>query len=162
MLVQLPALVTLLNVLLLAAAMYFVAHARGRYGIEPPATVGHKGFECAYRVQMNTIEQTVMFQPVLWLAATHGFPGWAGLAGLVWIAGRIWYMAGYMRDPAARSGQSAPTRSEPVDPFCVLPGDQVDHRHGVLGRPVAAAHPVAEDLAHRPPPEHGAQVVQLR
>ena len=104
MLVQLPALVTLLNVLLLAAAMYVVAHARGRYGIEPPATVGHKGFECAYRVQMNTIEQTVMFQPVLWLAATHGFPGWAGLAGLVWIAGRVWYMAGYLRDPAARSG----------------------------------------------------------
>lgn len=104
MLVQLPALVTLLNVLLLAAAMVLVSRARGRYGVHAPATTGPAGFECAYRVQMNTTEQTVMFQPVLWLAATHGFPGWAGLAGLVWIAGRVWYMAGYVRDPAARSG----------------------------------------------------------
>jgi glutathione S-transferase len=104
MLVQLPALVTLLNVLLLAAAMVLVSRARGRHGVHAPATTGPAGFECAYRVQMNTTEQTVMFQPVLWLAATHGFPGWAGLAGLVWIAGRVWYMAGYVRDPAARSG----------------------------------------------------------
>lgn len=104
MLVQLPALVTLLNVLLLAAAMILVSRARGRYGVQAPTTTGPTGFECAYRVQMNTTEQTVMFQPVLWLAATHGFPGWAGLAGLVWIAGRVWYMAGYVRDPAARSG----------------------------------------------------------
>ena len=104
MLVQLPALVTLLNVLLLAAAMVLVARARGRHGVAAPSTTGPVGFECAYRVQMNTTEQTVMFQPVLWLAATHGFPGWAGVAGLVWIVGRVWYMAGYMRDPAARSG----------------------------------------------------------
>lgn len=104
MLVQLPALVTLLNVLLLAATAFAVARARGRYGIEPPATTGHEGFERAYRVQMNTLEQSVIFLPTLWLAATHGFAGWAGIAGLVWLVGRAWYMAGYLQAPERRSG----------------------------------------------------------
>ena len=104
MLQQLPALVTLLNVLLLSATVFAVGSARGKYGIKAPATSGHEGFERAYRVQMNTIEQTVMFLPTLWLAATHGFAGWAGIAGLVWIIGRVWYFAAYLRDPARRGG----------------------------------------------------------
>ncbi|MCP1374490.1 MAPEG family protein [Dyella lutea] len=104
MLAQLPALVTLLNVLLLSATAFAVGKARATYGIKAPATTGHEGFERAYRVQMNTLEQTVMFLPALWLAATHGFAGWAGVAGLVWIVGRVWYMAGYLRDPAKREG----------------------------------------------------------
>ncbi|HET6433694.1 MAPEG family protein [Dyella sp.] len=104
MLQQLPALVTLLNVLLLSATVFAVGRARGRYGIKAPATSGHEGFERAYRVQMNTIEQTVLFLPTLWLAANYGFAGWAGLAGLVWIVGRVWYFAAYLRDPASRGG----------------------------------------------------------
>ena len=104
MLQQLPALVTLLNVLLLAATVFAVGSARSKHGIKAPATSGHEGFERAYRVQMNTIEQTVLFLPVLWLAATHGFAGWAGIAGLVWIAGRVWYFAAYLADPAKRGG----------------------------------------------------------
>lgn len=104
MLQQLPALVTLLNVLLLVATVFAVGRARGKYGIKAPATGGHEGFERAYRVQMNTLEQTVLFLPTLWLAATHGFAGWAGIAGLVWIVGRVWYFAAYLADPAKRGG----------------------------------------------------------
>lgn len=104
MLVQLPALVTLLNVLLLAATVFAVGRARGKYGIKAPATTGHEGFERAYRVQMNTLEQSVLFLPTLWLAATHGFAGWAGIAGLAWIVGRVWYFAAYLADPARRGG----------------------------------------------------------
>ncbi len=104
MLQQLPALVTLLNVLLLVATVFAVGRARGKYGIKAPATTGHERFERAYRVQMNTLEQTVLFLPTLWLAATHGFAGWAGIAGLVWIAGRVWYVAAYLADPARRGG----------------------------------------------------------
>jgi uncharacterized MAPEG superfamily protein len=51
---------------------------------------------------MNTLEQTVMFLPVLWLAASHGFTGWAGVAGLAWIAGRVWYAVAYLADAARR------------------------------------------------------------
>jgi hypothetical protein len=99
---QLPALVTLLTVLLLFGTMWLVGRAREKYAIKAPATSGHPMFERAYRVQMNTLEQTVMFLPTLWLAAHYGFTGWAGIAGLVWLLGRAWYAAAYMADPAKR------------------------------------------------------------
>ena len=99
---QLPALVTLLTVLLLFGTMWLVGRAREKYAIKAPATSGHPMFERAYRVQMNTLEQTVMFLPTLWLAAHYGFTGWAGIAGLVWLLGRAWYAMAYMADPAKR------------------------------------------------------------
>jgi len=99
---QLPALATLLTVLLLLATLTVTGRARGKYGIKAPATSGHPAFERAYRVQMNTIEASVMFLPALWLAASHGFGGWAGIAGLVWVAGRAWYAVAYWSDAAKR------------------------------------------------------------
>lgn len=99
---KLPALVTLLTILLLFGTSWLVGRARGKYAIKAPATSGHPMFERAYRVQMNTLEQTVMFLPTLWLAATYGFTGWAGSAGLVWVAGRVWYAVAYMAEPAKR------------------------------------------------------------
>lgn len=99
---HLPALVTLLTVLLQFGTLALVAHARGRHQIKAPATSGHPAFERAYRVQMNTLEGTLMFLPALWLAANYGFPLWAGIAGLVWIVGRVWYAVGYLKDPAKR------------------------------------------------------------
>ncbi|MBN8713709.1 MAG: MAPEG family protein [Xanthomonadales bacterium] len=99
---QLPALATLLTVLLLFLTAAVTGRARGKYGIKAPATSGHPAFERAYRVQMNTIEASVMFLPALWLAASYGFGGWAGIAGLVWIAGRTWYAVAYWGDAAKR------------------------------------------------------------
>lgn len=103
--IELPALVTLLTVLLLFGTLFITGKARGKYDIKAPATSGHPAFECAYRVQMNTIEATVMFLPALWLAATHGFGGlWAGTAGLIWLIGRVWYALAYLKDPTKRGG----------------------------------------------------------
>jgi uncharacterized membrane protein YecN with MAPEG domain len=102
MLQQLPGLVTLLAILLLFGTGVGVGVARGRFGIQAPATSGHPTFERAFRVQMNTLENTVLFLPTLWLAAHYGFAGWAGIAGLVWIAGRVWYAVGYWREAAKR------------------------------------------------------------
>lgn len=99
---QLPDLVTLLTVLLMIGTMWVVGRARVRHDIKAPAISGHPAFERAYRVQMNTLEQALMFLPLLWLAATHGFTGWAGIAGLVWLVGRIWYAVAYLNDPAKR------------------------------------------------------------
>lgn len=95
MLQQLPGLVTLLAILLLFGTGAGVGVARGRYGIQAPATSGHPAFERAFRVQMNTLENTVLFLPTLWLAAHYGFAGWAGIAGLVWLGGRVWYAVAY-------------------------------------------------------------------
>ncbi|MBE1160040.1 MAPEG family protein [Dyella acidiphila] len=99
---NLPALVTLLTLLLLFGTVYAVGHARGKYGIQAPATSGHPGFERAYRVQMNTLENAVMFLPALWLAAHYGYVLWAGVAGLVWILGRSWYALAYLQDAKKR------------------------------------------------------------
>jgi uncharacterized MAPEG superfamily protein len=99
---HLPALVTLLTVLLLFGTMWAVGHARGKYGVKAPATTGDPAFERAYRVQMNTLEATVMFLPTLWLAAHYGFTGWVGIAGLVWLVGRVWYALAYLRDASKR------------------------------------------------------------
>lgn len=101
---HLPAVVTVLTVLLLLGTTWVVGRARIRHGIKAPATAGHPSFERAYRVQLNTIESTVMFLPTLWLASNYSAPLWAGLLGLVWIAGRVWYAAGYLKDPSLRSG----------------------------------------------------------
>ena len=99
---QLPGLVTLLTVLLLFGITLMVGRARGKYAIKAPATTGHPLFERVYRVHMNTLEQTVLFLPTLWLAAHYGFSGWAGIAGLVWLVGRVWYAVAYLKDPAKR------------------------------------------------------------
>ncbi|GGA35971.1 MAPEG family protein [Dyella nitratireducens] len=99
---NLPALVTLLTVLLQFGTMWAVGHARGKYGIEAPAVSGHPAFERAYRVQMNTLESTVMFLPTLWLAAHYGYVFWGGIAGLVWVIGRVWYAMAYLGNASKR------------------------------------------------------------
>ncbi|WP_158885689.1 MAPEG family protein [Rhodanobacter sp. L36] len=101
---QLPALVTLLTMLLLFGTVWVAGKARYKYDIKAPATVGHPAFERAYRVQMNTLENTVMFLPLLWLAANYGFTGWAGLIGLVWLVGRVWYAVAYLGAAEKRAG----------------------------------------------------------
>ena len=88
---QLPAVVTLLTLLLMFATVWMVGRARERYGIKAPSISGDPAFERAWRVQMNTLENAVMFIPALWLAAQYVDPLWAGIAGLVWLAGRVWY-----------------------------------------------------------------------
>ena len=100
--IHLPVLVVLLNVLLLFATGLVVASARGRHGVKAPATTGHPDFERAFRVQMNTLEHTVVFLPTLWLAAQWGNPSWAGILGLIWIAARVWYVPAYLRSAEAR------------------------------------------------------------
>lgn len=99
---NLPALVALLTVLLLFGTMILVGRARVRCGIKAPAVSGHPDFERAYRVQMNTLEASVMFLPTLWLASSYGMPLWAGIVGLVWLLGRIWYAVAYSMDAAKR------------------------------------------------------------
>ena len=88
--------------LVLLWTVFEVGRARGRYGIKAPAVTGHPDFERIFRVQMNTLEQSVLFFPALWLCANYFRADVAGIAGLVWVVGRIWYAIGYYRAAAAR------------------------------------------------------------
>lgn len=102
MLVLLPALVTALTVVLLFAMAFLVGRARGRYDIKAPAVSGHPVFERVWRVQMNTLEATLMFLPSLWLASHYSNPTLAGILGLVWLAARAWYASAYIGNPQRR------------------------------------------------------------
>lgn len=88
-------LVTIAAVILFFWTGALVARARRRFGIEAPATSGDPGFERVFRVQMNTLEQMMLFLPALWLAAATFSDRWAAILGLVWLVGRIVYARGY-------------------------------------------------------------------
>ena len=93
----LPALTTLVALLLYFVITVNVGRARMKYKIEAPAVTGHPDFERAYRVQVNTLEQLIVFLPALWLFAFYVSPAWASVLGTVWIAGRALYAVGYYR-----------------------------------------------------------------
>jgi len=95
-------------VALLALLEYMIigllcGQARARYDVKAPATTGHPIFERWYRVQMNTLEQLIIFLPALFLFARYVSPAWAGWIGLLFIAGRAIYARSYVADPASRS-----------------------------------------------------------
>src|SRR5688500_4732929 len=97
------AIVTVLALLQFFWLGFQVASARARYGVAAPATTGNDIFERHFRVQMNTLEQLVMFLPALWIFAAYISPLWAAALGVVFILGRAIYAASYVRNPKSRS-----------------------------------------------------------
>ena len=79
-----------------------VGRARNRTGIAAPAVTGDPIFERTFRVQQNTLEQLVIFLPSIALFAHYVSPSGAALLGLVFLVGRAFYAAGYIRDPGRR------------------------------------------------------------
>lgn len=96
------ALVVLGVVCLLLATVFVAGRMRGKYRIAAPAVSGHPMFERAYRVQMNTLEQAVMFLPAFWLAVQFGRDDLACALGALWLLGRVAYILTYLRNPASR------------------------------------------------------------
>jgi uncharacterized membrane protein YecN with MAPEG domain len=96
------ALVVLLALLEYIVFGMLVGRARGRYGVKAPAVAGHEIFERYHRVHQNTLELLVVFVPATWLFGAFVNANWAALLGLVYIAGRILYLRGYITDPSKR------------------------------------------------------------
>src|SRR5499425_270523 len=89
-------------VTLLTIALYFflatrVAAAHGKFNVRLPATTGSPDFERVFRVHMNTLEWMPIFLVPLWLCAAYLNDIAAAVLGLVWIAGRALYAAGYSK-----------------------------------------------------------------
>jgi len=80
-----------------------VGQARGKYEVPAPAISGHPTFERLYRVQMNTLEQLIIFLPSIWLFATYVSTGIAAALGVVFVVGRFLYFKGYVDDPEKRT-----------------------------------------------------------
>jgi glutathione S-transferase len=82
---------------------FVVGRARVTFDVPAPASGGHPEFDKRYRVQMNTIEQIVLFLPAIWLAAPVLGDLTTALIGLLWSVGRLVYARSYYKDPATRS-----------------------------------------------------------
>ena len=89
------ALITVLAVLITFFFSARVGKFRGQ-GVPAPATTGTPEFERAFRVHYNTIEQLVLFIPLLWLATGVIGDVWAAAIGAVWIIGRLLYSSQYI------------------------------------------------------------------
>jgi uncharacterized membrane protein YecN with MAPEG domain len=96
-------LVTLLAGLMTFGMSMAVSGARAKAGIPAPAMTGHPLLECALRAHANTLEWMPIFLPAMWLFAIYWSAAWAAWLGLVWIAGRIVYFAGYLSAPKKRA-----------------------------------------------------------
>ncbi len=101
-------------VVMLALIQYIVfavqvGNARMKYGIRAPAMSGHPVFERCVRVQMNTLEQLIIFVPAsfsyAYLADSLGWYGSevAAFLGVIYLIGRALYARAYVQDPATRS-----------------------------------------------------------
>jgi len=93
--------------LVVALFVYFglaanVGRARAAFGVPAPQSSGHPEFDKRYRVQMNTVEQLVLFVPALIVGTpVLGDMAAAGLAA-TWSVGRIIFARAYYADPAKR------------------------------------------------------------
>jgi glutathione S-transferase len=97
--------ITLLAVLEFFLFSFPVGKARGQYGIKAPAVTGHPVFERYHRVHMNTLEQLMVFLPLLWIAGGLKLVAWYWLAllGALFLVGRLVYLRSYVADPEKRS-----------------------------------------------------------
>jgi uncharacterized MAPEG superfamily protein len=99
---ELVAIVIALALLEFVAFGILVGRARGRYGVNAPATGGHEIFDRYFRVHYNTMELLVVFVPSIWLFGLYVSPAWGAAIGAVYLVARIIYFRGYVADPAKR------------------------------------------------------------
>ena len=98
--------VTIIAMLAIVQYSYFsfkVGQARGKFGVEAPATSGHETFDRVFRVHQNTLEQLISFIPGIYAFAFFVSPLWAAGIGVAFLIGRSIYARAYVADPASRS-----------------------------------------------------------
>lgn len=93
----LTGLVTLFALIVYFSTMLIVRSSRIKFQIAPPTTEGPEEFRRALRTQANTVEQIILFLPVLWLSAVTMGDHLAAAIGVFWPLARIAYNHGYMK-----------------------------------------------------------------
>jgi len=99
---KLTAWVTIASLLMYIWTFTQVGKARSAHKVAAPATDGPIEFLIAMRVQTNTVEQLVLFLPLLWLCSMFLSDLIAAILGALWIVGRVVYAVGYYRSPDKR------------------------------------------------------------
>ncbi len=96
------AIVTILIVLQTFWFAFQVGKARQKYGVSAPACSGDEGFDRAYRVHQNSVEQLVLLLPSLWVFAWFVNGEVAAGLGAVYLIGRQLYRNSYVNNPKSR------------------------------------------------------------
>lgn len=99
---ELVSIVAALTLLQYSSYVRKAGAARGRFGVPAPATTGNEDFERQLRVQSNTVEQLVVFLPMLFLFAHYVDAETAAGLGVIFMLGRSLYARAYVTDPAKR------------------------------------------------------------
>jgi uncharacterized membrane protein YecN with MAPEG domain len=96
---------TLIVLVALLQYIWFTARVgvkRGKYHINAPACEGDENWERLFRVQQNTMEQLIVLIPACYAFAYYLSPTWVLLPGGLFIIGRFFYSAEYVKDPKTR------------------------------------------------------------
>ena len=100
---ELTALITLALLIEYFIFMMLVGAARGKTGIQAPATTGDPFFEATLRVQQNTLEQLIYVIPSLWICSYFLNELLAVSLGAIFLIGRIIFCVGYRVAPEKRA-----------------------------------------------------------
>ena len=94
--------VILLALLQYISFIFRVGFTRVKYGVHAPKTTGDETWERIYRVQLNTMEQLVLFIPGMLAFSTYVSAQWVLLPGVLFIVGRQIYAHLYVKNPESR------------------------------------------------------------
>ena len=89
----------------LAQYLFFVfrtGFSRGKYGVDAPKTTGNDVWERIHRVQINTMEQLIIFIPGMLIFSQYVSETWVVIPGVIFIVSRQLYSHLYIKDPKSR------------------------------------------------------------
>src|ERR1043166_4216599 len=95
-------LVTLFTLLVYLVLAVNSARARSKYGVKLPRLDGPDDYLRIVRTHLNTLEQMVIFLPLLWLTAFATNDEMAAMGGVAWPLSRILFAIGYYRSVEGR------------------------------------------------------------
>lgn len=103
MMAQLVSLIVVLTAVQLMVFSFLVGRGRVKYDVPAPAMSGHPTWERLNRVHQNSIEQAVVFIPLLLAFALSFGQREAVWLGAIYLLARTLYAVGYVRDPKSRA-----------------------------------------------------------
>jgi len=96
------ALITIATSLLIFYLAFNVWKERRKYKSSVLESTKKKEILIANRVHMNTIELSVVYVPLLWIATIYGSVMIASVLWVIWFVSRVWYAFAYLKEPKSR------------------------------------------------------------